>query len=273
MIAQKGLRMNKNIITFLSNKSIDGFISHSACKTASHRFNIDLKKLEDLALKNGITPLRYKRNKNSISTSHQLKLTHAHVAIIGCGGLGGYICENLSRIGVGKISIFDHDIFEEHNINRQRFSSYETLGLPKVKVVKTECQKMNPVCEIESFEHRFDPTKDMELLENVDIVIDALDSPALKSTLAKVCFDTNIAFIHAAIGGFTTQHSSCCTLEKLYKDGSNGAESHDGNLSFMAAYAAAIQSCECVKILLGMGEDLNGNILMTDLLNNEFILL
>ena len=166
----------------------------------------------------------------------------------------------------------DFDIFEEHNLNRQNFSNYETLGMPKVLVVKENLEKINPSIDIKTYIKRFDVLTDFELISECDVVLDALDNPKIKLALAKACKDNNISFVHAAIAGMNGQFSSNSTLEHEYRNGSLGIEQVVGNPSFSVTFAASIQSAEVIKILLNIGEILEKNILITNLLENEFIL-
>ncbi len=80
-------------------------------------------------------------------------------------------------------------------------------------------------------------------------------------------------FVHGAIAGMNGQFTTCSTLESLYRDGSSGIESSIGNPSFSVTFAASIQSAEAIKTILGIGEILKDKILMTNLLENEFIIL
>jgi molybdopterin/thiamine biosynthesis adenylyltransferase len=265
--------MKENIDSFLKNKAFDTFLPIEVEKKAVKLFNLSFNEVESIALKLGITPLRYKRNQSTISVENQLKLLNAHVAIIGSGGLGGHIAEILTRIGVGTLSIFDFDIFEEHNLNRQNFSNYESLGREKVLVVKESIEKINPALHVNAFVEKFDPLKDMKKLKNIDIVVDALDNPQTKLELAYVCKEKNIPFIHGAIAGLNGQFTSCCTLENIYRNGSSGIEKSIGNPSFSVTFAASIQSCEVIKKLLNFGDILKDKILITNLLENEFITL
>jgi hypothetical protein len=69
------------------------------------------------------------------------------------------------------------------------------------------------------------------------------------------------------------QFSTSNTLEKLYRDGSSGIEKSIGNPSFSVTFAASIQSAEVIKTILKIGENLKDKILITNLLENEFITL
>lgn len=264
--------MNKNIIDYLLENSIDGFLSMIIHNRASKLFNLKLKDIEKQALEIGITPLRYKRNQSTIDLKFQLKLLNSHVCIIGCGGLGGYVAENLARIGIGNLTLIDFDIFEEHNINRQNFSNYETIGKSKVLVVKENLEKINPIINIKTLIKYFEVINDFEIISKCDVVVDALDNPEIKLALAKICKDNNINFVHAAIAGMNGQFSTNNTLENEYRNGSLGIEQFIGNPSFSVTFAASIQSAEVIKLLLGVGETLKDKILITNLLENEFIL-
>lgn len=258
---------------FLKKNSVDGFLSLDAHRAAVKTFASSFRDIERDALEMGIVPLRYKRNQSTISVASQKKLFHTHVAIIGCGGLGGHIAEMLTRIGVGKLSLFDFDIFEEHNLNRQNFSNYENIGKEKVMVVKEALEKINPSIEIAAFVKKFHPQQDFHLLSSVDVVVDALDSPRTKLDLAQKCKESEVSFVHGAIAGMSGQFTTNNTLEHLYPDGGPGAEISVGNPSFSVTFAASVQCAEVVKITLGIGNSLEDELLITDLLDNEFILI
>ena len=57
-------------------------------------------------------------NARFLSRTDQEKLLQAHVVIIGLGGLGGTVLEELLRLGIGTITGVDMDVFELSNLNR-----------------------------------------------------------------------------------------------------------------------------------------------------------
>jgi molybdopterin/thiamine biosynthesis adenylyltransferase len=265
--------MKKNIEEFLKQSAVDTFLPILVEKEAVEFYGLSFQEVENIALKNRITPLRYKRNQSTISIENQLKLLNSHVAIVGCGGLGGHIAEILTRIGVGTLTLFDFDIFEEHNLNRQNFSNYNSLGKEKVLVVKEALELINPSLHVEAFIKKFDPFMDMDLIKNSNVVVDALDNPQTKLDLASTCKEKNIAFVHGAIAGMTGQFTTSNTLENLYRGSGSGIEKSVGNPSFSVTFAASIQSSEVIKTILGIGDTLKENILITNLLENEFTIL
>jgi len=239
------------LLDFLKSHLGEGFLSLTTTFEAMKTFTCNFREVEEMALKNDILPLRYKRNQKTISTKEQYALFQSTVLIIGCGGLGGFVAEMLTRIGVGNLILCDGDVFEEHNMNRQNFSSPKTLGRLKAEVLKEKLEEINPALHVKTITAFFDPKKDASLIQNADVVVDALDNPELKCLLAKLCHDSQKAFVHGAIAGYYSQFSTSALLEPLYAQKGDGVEKKVGNPSFTVCFAASIQSVEVVKLLLG----------------------
>ncbi len=257
--------------SFLSQCALhDTMLSLSDHRHATEKFKLSYREVESVALEMGIVPLRYQRNQSTISPAQQKILFDSHVFIIGCGGLGGHIAEILTRIGIGKLSLFDFDYFEEHNLNRQNFSTLADLGREKALVVKEGLERINPSIEIQSFVQKFDPNREKQQIKDATVVIDAIDNPQTKLEIAKVCQEVETHFVHGAIAGMQGQFTTNSTLEYLYPDGERGAEMVSGNPAFTVTLAASIQASETIKLLLDIGEPLKDTFLVTDLLYNEF---
>ena len=123
----------KELEEFLRAASEGDLLSWSSQVDASKQFGVSVAKVEEIALRAGILPSRYQRNRRTISVDNQYTLFRSRVAVLGCGGLGGYIVEQLARLGVGCIVAIDPDVFEEHNLNRQLLSSIAWLGRSKAQ--------------------------------------------------------------------------------------------------------------------------------------------
>ena len=255
---------------FLRTYTKKHFLSLALHQEAVTLFGLSYAEVEAAALAIGIVPLRYQKNQSTITPAQQKVLFDTHVAIIGCGGLGGHIAEILTRIGIGKLTLYDFDTFEEHNLNRQNFSTIADLGRNKVTVVKEGLQKINPSITIEALAERFDPKTDMPKIKTAAIVIDALDTPQTKQELAAQCCRRGIHFVHGAIAGMHGQFATDSTLEHLYPTTSRGAEIESGNPAFTVTLAASIQASEAIKTILHMGEPLKNEFMFADLLHNEF---
>jgi molybdopterin/thiamine biosynthesis adenylyltransferase len=250
---------------------VDGYISLAKVQEIALLTGNDYATIETRALELDITPLRYQRNQSTITPASQRKLFSTHIAIIGTGGLGGHIAEMLTRIGIGRLTLFDPDHFEEHNLNRQNFCTLETLGKSKVTVVQEALERISPTIHIETYAQYFDPLEDFSLIEACDLIMDALDTPQTKLQLAKICQEKQKSFVHGAIGGFAGQIATDTSLEKLYHtESSDGAEQTLGNPSFNVTFLASLQVSEAIKSILNLGEPLTQTCMVTDLLYNDF---
>jgi molybdopterin-synthase adenylyltransferase len=261
---------------YLLARAEKGLIHLSVQAWAVKSFGLTFPAVEEAILELNLLPARYQRNQRSLSSRQQLVLFRSKVAVIGCGGLGGYIIEELARLGVGHITIVDPDTYEEHNLNRQLFSKLDNLGQLKVDVAADRIKEINPAVTIEAVQDAFTGKNGRDLLKKVDVVADALDSIPRRLELAEVCEKCVIPLVHGSVGGWygqvATQFPGENTLQKIYSrySGEGGIEKDLGNLSFVVPMIASMEVAEIVKILLGEGATLRGKMLALNLLDTEF---
>lgn len=218
---------------------------------------------------------RYDRNKSSISSLDQQKLGTFCVAVVGLGGLGGYIAEELARIGIGKLILIDGDIFEETNLNRQILASEVTLGRPKAEVAKERIDQINSLVETKAFVQRLTPQNAADLLDGAHLVMDAVDTIPTRRLLQDVCEVMHLPMVHGAISGWYGQVAFVFPKDRLFDflyqtEAQRGIETILGNPSFTPAIVASLQVVEAVKWMLGKGELLKNRVLLIDLLNHEY---
>lgn len=261
---------------FLRENSPGDLLPWPAQVSAVERFAVSHSDVERAALSLGLLPVRYQRNRNAISMQDQLTLCRSRVAVIGCGGLGGYVIEQLARLGVGTIVAFDPDVFEEHNLNRQLLSTPGWLGRSKVIAAAERVAEINPAVTLVPIHAGYSPENGKELLEGAQVVVDALDSIATRLALCETCASLGIPLVHGAIAGWygqvTTQFPGDDTIARLYSrwvEG-KGAEQHLGNPAFTPALVASIESAEVCKLLLGTGKALRSRKLSINLLDMSF---
>lgn len=212
------------------------------------------------------------------SQKEMTKIRQAHVGIVGCGGLGGYALEMLARLGIGEITVVDADSLEESNLNRQILSEEKNLGSYKVMAAKERVNRINSEVKLNAINQFLSPKNATEILGEMDLVIDALDSIEARKILAEACAREDIVFVHAAIAGWYGQISTIFpgdqTLQKIYRSNQEiGIESEIGNPSFTPALLASLQVAEVVKIILGKKDILRHKLLYIDLLSNDFELI
>jgi molybdopterin/thiamine biosynthesis adenylyltransferase len=260
---------------FLQSRARDGCLPWQEQKAAAEHFDVTYRQVEEAALEQGINPARYQRNSSTISCSEQLCLLRSRVAIIGCGGLGGFIVDELARLGVGEITVVDPDQFEESNLNRQVLASFSTLGKSKVEAAARRVREVNPAVQVNPIKGRFSAANGAEILHGANVVVDALDNIPVRLELAQTCGELSIPLVHGAICGWygqvTTQFPGEDTLEKLYGSCKldRGMERILGNPSFTPAVVASLEVAEACKILLGHGTLLRRRVLFVNLLEME----
>jgi molybdopterin-synthase adenylyltransferase len=261
---------------YLIDQADNGTLAWCWQVIAAERFQLSLPQVEKKMLEAGILPKRYQRNQSTISTDDQLVLFNSHLAVVGCGGLGCYIVEELARTGVGTITVIDPDFFEEHNLNRQLFSTLATLGMTKVEAAAGRIADINPSIRLVPVQERFGKENGHALLQGVTVVVDALDNIATKLELSATCNQLALPLVFGAIAGWygyvTSQNKGEDVISRLYQGhkGSSGIEQQQGNLACTAATVASLQVAEVCKILLGKETRAQGQMLAIDLLEMEF---
>ena len=231
-----------------------------------------LKDIELAALENDIIPERYCRNQTSISNEGQKRLLQSHVAIIGLGGLGGTVTEILARIGTGRMTLIDGDIFDDSNLNRQLLSTVDHLGTSKASAAARRVGEINPAVETIPHNTFFTAENGKNLLDGVDLAIDCLDTISDRFTLENICRELNIPMVSAAIGGSCGQATVIFPedpgLKLIYGDPDKkterGVEATLGTLPFAAVYMAAVECAEAVTLLLGRKPELRKKLFLAD---------
>ena len=207
----------------------------------------------------------------AISQEEQALLATKRVVVVGCGGLGGYIVEQLARIGVGHITVVDGDVFVESNLNRQLFSTENNLGQPKplsavqrIGTVNSEVS-IKPVCE------KLTEQNAEQIIAGHDVAVDALDNGVSRILLAAAARKVGIPLVSGAIGGWFGRVFVLGPEDRadfLWENESKSA--FFGNLSCTAACVASVQVAETIKVLLGRGQLLKNRILELNLLQGKW---
>ena len=218
---------------------------------------------------------RYSRNRNSLTEQDQEKLAECRVLIAGCGGLGGYVTELLARVGVGRLTVVDGDVFEESNLNRQILCTTETLGKSKAAAAAERIGEVNPLVTCEAIGEFLTEENADRILAGHDIAVDALDNADSRALLLAAAARFGIPLVHGAIAGFLGRVSVIypgdgASALLSNKSQNRGIEQETGNLSFTASCVASIQAAETVKCLLSKGQLCRNRTIEVDLLGGAF---
>ncbi|HNX00286.1 MAG TPA: tRNA threonylcarbamoyladenosine dehydratase [Candidatus Cloacimonadota bacterium] len=123
------------------------------------------------------------------------KLQQSRIAVIGLGGVGGYACESLARSGVGQFLLVDFDTIGPTNLNRQIIALHSTVGKPKVEVMRDRIKDINPEAIVDIYQGFCAIENREELLQNIDFIVDAIDSLGPKVGLLEFAYHQNMPII------------------------------------------------------------------------------
>jgi tRNA A37 threonylcarbamoyladenosine dehydratase len=130
------------------------------------------------------------------------KLKDSKVAVFGIGGVGAFAVEALTRSGVGSFVLIDDDVVCLTNLNRQLHATLETLGRPKVEVMKERILSINPDAEVVTRQEFYTVESGRKLLQSdYDYVVDAVDTVSAKIDLAVRCTEMRIPIISSMGAG------------------------------------------------------------------------
>lgn len=234
-----------------------------AVRRLARQHRLSPRDVELAALRLEIAPERYRRNLGTVGYAGQIALLQARVAVVGAGGLGGWVIEALARMGVGHLALFDGDVFEENNLNRQLGCTEATLGRPKAQVLAERVAQVNSAVSVTAHTVWVSDDNAIELLRGADLVVDALDTLPARFAVQRAAAALGIPLVHGAIAGYTGQVMTILPgdagLEALYGPGpylERGVEVDLGNPSATPMMVAAWQAQQVVKLITGAHEGL-----------------
>ncbi len=220
---------------------------------------------------------RYARNIGAFSKEEWAAIRAKRVLVVGCGGLGGHVCQSLARFGVGGLTVVDGDVFNPSNLNRQIFCTEHTLGRNKAVVVREVLAGVNPDVAVEARPVMLAEENAAPIVAGHHVAVDCLDNIPARFLLARHCAEAGIPLVHGAIGGFYGQVANIFPgdnlLETIYPARTGQAEPIEKRLGtppFAPQLVGAVQSCEALKLLAGRAEVLRGELLHIDMLNNTY---
>ena len=211
----------------------------------------------------------------------QKKIIKAKVLIVGMGGLGCPAAEYLTRAGVGSLGIIDSDNVDLSNIHRQSLFNSEDLKKSKVLAAKQKLKKINPKTDIDCYKIKLNKKNCLNIIKKYDFVIDGSDNFETKFLINDFCKKFKKFLVTGAISkfdghiftfNFKKKETPCIRnffQEEEVFDNTLNCE-YEGVLGTVAGIVGIFQANEILKKVLSIGKDLNGYILILDLLNLNF---
>ena len=209
----------------------------------------------------------------------QQKINDSKMLIIGVGGLGSPTALYLAATGVGHIVIADFDQVELSNLQRQIIHNTSDIGDDKVNSAKSKLLELNPDITVTVANEIMHSDNLASLIKDVDIVLDGTDNFESRFEINKACVECHKPLISAAVIRFEGQISVFKGYEVdqpcyqcLYSEQGDGREScvENGVLAPVAGLVGTIQALQAIKVLLDLGEQLCGELLLIDGLDLSF---
>jgi len=215
----------------------------------------------------------------NVGTKGQEKLKVAKVLVIGAGGLGCPLLQYLAAAGIGTIGIVDADNVSISNLQRQVIYRTADVGKPKAEVSAEILRQLNPTIQINSYLTYLDSENAMQIIEKYDIIADCTDNFATRYLVNDACVLLKKPFIYGAIFRYEGQVSTFNLTENspTYRclfptppsseQAPNCAEA--GVFGVLAGMIGLYQANEVLKISVGVGEILDGKLLLVDMLSSQ----
>ena len=226
--------------------------------------------------------LRYSRHIlfPQIGYEGQEKLTKSHALIVGAGGLGSPAALYFAASGVGKLTICDFDKVDLTNLQRQIIHTTQSVGINKAVSAQQTIYEINPDVVVQTIQQKSSEAEFIALAKQVDVVIDCSDNFATRYALNRVCFKLKIPLVSGAAIGFEGQvtvfdfrHENSPCYHCLFPDTGNDQEmrcAENGVFAPLVGIIGTTQAAEALKLIMQIGESLQGRLLLLDALAMEW---
>ncbi len=217
----------------------------------------------------------------NIGALGQKKIIQSKVLIIGMGGLGCPVAEFLTRAGVGFIGVIDSDKVDLSNIHRQSLYDIGDIKKSKVIAAKKKLKKINSKVKVNCYKIRLNKNNYKKIIKKYDYIVDGSDNFKTKFLINDFCKVSKKFLVTGAISKFDGhiftfdfRNKNIPCIRSFFQDEKISDDilncEYEGILGTVAGIIGTIQANEILKKILNIGKNLNGYILIIDLLNLSF---
>ncbi len=200
--------------------------------------------------------------------------------IVGAGGLGSPTALYLGAGGVGKLTICDFDNVDLTNLQRQVIHTTQSVGINKAVSAQQTLAAINPEITVVPIPRKSSEEEFAMLAQDADVVIDCSDNFRTRYALNSICFSLKKPLVSGAAIGFEGQvtvfdfrneQSPCyhCLFPDMGEDGEMRC-AENGVFAPLVGMIGTTQAAEAMKLLLGIGDSLQGRLLLLDVLAMEW---
>lgn len=209
----------------------------------------------------------------------QQKLLEAKVLLLGAGGLGSPAALYLAAAGVGTIGIIDMDVVDTSNLQRQILHNMDRIGDRKVDSAKKTLTLINPDVNVVTYDARLGADNVLDVIDGYDVIVDGTDNFPTRYLLNDASLMKRIPVVHGSIFRFEGQvtvfrpyDGPCyrCLLPEPPPPELAPSCAEAGVLGVLPGIIGSIQALEAIKIVLNLGDPLQGRLLAYDALEESF---
>jgi sulfur-carrier protein adenylyltransferase/sulfurtransferase len=209
----------------------------------------------------------------------QKKLKCARVLLVGVGGLGSPAALYLAAAGVGTLGLVDFDVVDATNLQRQVLHGTSSIGKRKLDSARERIEDLNPNVHVEAHETSLTSRNALEIIGTYDIVVDGTDNFQTRYLVNDACVLLGKPNVYGSIyrfegqsSVFATKDAPCyrCLFREPPPPGLVPSCAEGGVLGVLPGIIGTIQTTEALKLILGIGETLEGRLLLVDALRMKF---
>ena len=210
----------------------------------------------------------------------QTRLKAASVLCIGAGGLGSPLLLYLAAAGIGRIGIVDDDRVDLSNLQRQVIHGQASVGEAKTSSARLKIQDLNRHCQVEEHSCRLTAKNALQLIEAYDLVVDGSDNFPTRYLISDACVMLGRPFVYGSVQRFEGQVT-------VFNQGPDSPDYRDlvpqppprdlvpscaegGVMGVMPGLIGLLQATEVIKVITGLGDTLDGRLLLVDSLSMRF---
>lgn len=185
----------------------------------------------------------------------QARLKNASVLIIGAGGLGAPLSQQLAASGIGRIGLMDHDILELSNLQRQVLYGTKDIGRLKVEAAAYHLSDINPLVTVNTHAVRATADTLNDVVPEYDLVCDGTDNFETRLAVSDACVRHGKTLVSGAVQGFAgqlavfrSQHGGPC-YRCLFPEAAETEAATCGQSGVLGAATGVMGSLMAVEVM------------------------
>lgn len=143
---------------------------------------------------------RYDRNIRLLGEAGQDRIEASLVAVIGLGGLGSHVVQQLAYLGVQRLLLIDNDVVDETNLNRLVGATPDDAlaHRAKTEVATRAVRTINPDASAEALRLPVGDPRALDAVRTASVIVGCVDNDSARLTLTELASRNSIPYLDAA---------------------------------------------------------------------------